>query len=657
MSGLRPFTQHPDRQRDPHQRARRLASDALLEPLAELEAAWMADHLADCPGCAAEVEGFAADAAVLRALRDTAPPVPRDLGARVSLALDDEMRRTLRRRRGRARPGDATAGGRGRASGWVGGALAGVMVAAVVAVLVLPLGLLPAATPATLPPPASPLPAATPIVVDTQPVAWVRPTTDGRYVISSAPVDRVCPGVDASSCGTLDGSARTLAALDMKPRSLLLPRDGSTAVVVGDDAVYAVSVATAAPVTSSTPDPSSVPTGEPVQSPAASGGSAPPPTDSPAPSDEPPPSDPAAPSATASAAASATDPGAETAAPGSPAPAPVSPSPAPVPTTASPAPDASGPPEVATTPAPATPLPTLPPPTPAPTAAAALAIVEDVAIIGASPAYSPDGNWVAFSARPVDGSAGPDVYVWRVGDSRARAVTDDHGSLFAGWVGDVVLASTARLADAPETRQGDAVPTPDADPATVVARSFTIDPARGSISWLPREGIWLPVVDPTDRLAVYWTGSLAWDGRQQAWLPAAGRLVAAPWNALVDRAIAPVPSPLPAMVGGEATTAFEARFDPAGRRLAVWVSDSDRPGSGRLALVAVTDGGALGEVLLRDATALPGFSLDADRLAWSTPPGQNGQGSIVTVYAWRGDHAGQVYSIPSAGDEPLVIGR
>lgn len=652
MSGLRPFTEHPDRLKDPHERARHLASEALREPLVDLDATWLDDHLADCAACAAEAEGFAADAALLRALRDSAPPVPRDLGARVSLALDDEMRRTLRRRgAARTRRAPAAGSGRGR-SAWVGGAFAGVMVAAVIGVLVLPLGILPAAAPATLPPPASPLPAATPLTVDTQPVAWVRRTTDGRYVISSAPVDRVCPGVDATSCGTLDGSAQTLAALDVKPSSLLLPRDGSTAVVVGGDAVYAISVATAAPVTSPTPDPSSVPSGEPVQSPAAPGGSASPPTDSPAPSVAPSPSDPAGPTPTASP----TDPTAETPAPGSPAPG--SPEPGtPAPATPSPTPDAVGTPDVTPTPVPATPLPTLPPPTPAPTAAATLAIAEGVAIVGSSPAYSPDGKWVAFSARPVDGSAGPDVYVWRVGDRRARTVTDDHGSLFAGWVGGLVVASTARLAETPETRSSDAVPAPDVDPATVVARSFTIDPARGTITRIARDGIWLPVVDPTDRLAVYWTGALAWDARQQAWLPAEGRLVAASWNALIDRSTAPEPSPLPAAVAGEATTAFEVRFDPAGRRLAVWVADPDRPDGGRLALVAITDAGALGEVLLRDAAALPGFSLDADRLAWSTPPGQNGQGSLVTVYAWRGEDAGQVYSIPDAGDEPLVIGR
>ena len=37
-----------------------------------------------------------------------------------------------------------------------------------------------------------------------------------------------------------------------------------------------------------------------------------------------------------------------------------------------------------------------------------------------SAAYSPDGAWFAFTARPSDGSAGPDIYVWRVGDQLAE---------------------------------------------------------------------------------------------------------------------------------------------------------------------------------------------------------------------------------------------
>jgi len=640
VSGLRHFTQHPDRLKDPHEQALRLASDALVEPLGDLDAAWLEDHLATCRPCAAEVEGFAADAALLRELRDAAPPVPRDLGARVSLALDDEMRRALRRRGGsRAQPRGAVRRQHSGRSPWAGGAIAGVAVATLVAILVLPLGLLPGAAPATLPPDASLLPAATPITVDTEPVAWVQRTNDGRYVISSAEVDQVCEGPDASSCGTLDGGAQTVAALDVKPSSLLLPRDGNPAVVVGNDAVYAVTVSFDEPVTSPPADPSPVPTAEPAQSPAVPGASVTPPADTPAPSVAPASPEPASPVPTEPGSSDA-PPSSPSAEPGSPTPTPEA-TPEPTPPTA--------------TPEPATPLPTLPPVTPAPTAEAVLAIAEGVVLVGAPPAYSPDGKWVAFSARPRSGAQGPDIYTWRVGERRARVITDDHGSVFAGWLGNLVLASTARFAETAEVDPGDEVPAPDTDPAGVAARSFTIDPSGRAETLIAREGIWRPVVDPTDRLVVFWTGALGWDREARAWLPEEGLLVAADWRAVLDPAVDLERDPLPATSEGMDSTRFEVRFDPAGRRLGVWVADPEAPGTGRLALVAVGANGSLREVLLSDAAALPGFSLDAERIAWSTPPGRNGVGSHVTVYAWRGELAGQVYSLPDTGDEPIVV--
>ena len=219
-----------------------------------------------------------------------------------------------------------------------------------------------------------------------------------------------------------------------------------------------------------------------------------------------------------------------------------------------------------------------------------MAIAEGVILVGAPPAYSADGLWLAFSARPADGSHGPDIHLWRVGDERAVALTADHGSVFSGWFDNQIVASGARAAEtpAPETRElpprpppprppevetpaetpaaetpaaetpatetpeapapadtptpgPDAtrvpgpVPAPDADPATVVARSFLIDPVGGAVTDLARDGIWRPVVDPTDRVVVFWTGSLAWSATDQAWLPAQGQLVVADWQAVVGR--------------------------------------------------------------------------------------------------------------------------
>ncbi len=276
-------------------------------------------------------------------------------------------------------------------------------------------------------------------------------------------------------------------------------------------------------------------------------------------------------------------------------------------------------------------------------------------LVGSPPSYSPDGSWVAFSARPDDGSHGPDVYAWHVGDAKARAVTDDHASVFSGWLGSAILASAARTAQPADAGRKAVAPPSDADPATVVARSFLVDPATREVTDIRRDGVWRPVVDPTSRLVVFWTGTLAWDDAALAWLPADGRLVADRWQDVLEGTKEPAARRLPADAAGAAISDWEVRFDPAGRRLAAWVADPAMPGTGRLALVAVEDNGTLGAVLFGDAAALPGFSLDVDRIAWSTPPGRNGQGSLVAVYAWRGDAAGQMYSLPDPGNEPVVV--
>jgi hypothetical protein len=117
------------------------------------------------------------------------------------------------------------------------------------------------------------------------------------------------------------------------------------------------------------------------------------------------------------------------------------------------------------------------------------------------------------------------------------------------------------------------------------------------------------------------------------------------------------PLPLPDEISAAGIADWEVRFDPAGRRLGVWVADPAQPGAGRLSLVEIADDGWLGEVLVDGTAALSGFSIGADRLAWATPPGQNGQGSLVVVFAWSGDEAGQLQSLPEPGDEPVVIAR
>ena len=88
------------------------------------------------------------------------------------------------------------------------------------------------------------------MVIPAQTIAWVQRAADGSYILTSAPVDQVCPGIDASACGTLDGGAQALVTLTVQPSAVLLQHNGTSAVLVGPNALYAFSVPRDAGVTS-----------------------------------------------------------------------------------------------------------------------------------------------------------------------------------------------------------------------------------------------------------------------------------------------------------------------------------------------------------------------------------------------------------------------
>jgi hypothetical protein len=211
--------------------------------------------------------------------------------------------------------------------------------------------------------------------------------------------------------------------------------------------------------------------------------------------------------------------------------------------------------------------------------------------------------------------------------------------------------------------------------------SFLLDPWTSAVTELAGLDIWRPVVSPTSRTIVYWSGTLVPDGTGTGWTEGAGRLVLDGW---VDPTVAPAPSPaagtspepaaspdvttdplatpepvrppgpagFPITLAEGPVTAFEARFDPSGTRLAVWVADPATVAVGTLRLYAidVTTGGIRPDVdPLPGVAALRGFSIDAGRLAWVTPPGQDGESSHVHILAWMGDEFGQVRSITADG--------
>jgi hypothetical protein len=525
-----------------HERARRLAAEDLHEPLGAEQSAWLEAHLAECPACAAVAAEYVAQREALRALPKADPP--RDLWARTSAALDREQaHRASGRRVGVAFERRQVPEG----------ALAGALVVAVVvttSIFSTGIGLLgEVAPPATGAPPSqiqSFAAAPSPVTVAAADVSWLAPQDDGTYALNVAPVDRVCPPEAQPDCAPIDGSGRSVVMLSAAPRAVV-KAPGKPEVVVVDAAtrtsggsVYVVALgapgASASPGQSPTPIP--IATAEPSPSIEPSASLEPSGSPSPSPSELPASESPSAPSPTA--------PGPSGSA------------------AASPSPSAS------------------------PSGSGVVAIATDVIVVGETAAYSPDGLWFAFTARPADGSQGPDIYVWHVGDPAAHPATTDHASVFSAWDGSLVIGSHVTPAgiipaaspepspsdgSLPGSPEGVAPSSPDASPAAsagptalpetsmapvpgagasselspsidasasptppptlAIPDSFLLDPATGIVVDLA-VAAWRPVLDPSGRYVVYWDGTMRLDETSGLWTPWEGRLVIAPWSWLAS---------------------------------------------------------------------------------------------------------------------------
>jgi hypothetical protein len=569
-----------------HDRARGLAAARLGTPLDVAAAAWLDEHLATCEPCRSIAAAYEADRLSLRAMRDRQPVPPRDLWARTAASIERESARG----RGRGR--------RPAADRWSTPAL-GMLSAVAVIVVVLgatiltggfsrppTIALVPIGTPAAVAI-ASATPGATPIVVGAGNVGWVGTSPDGALAYNVTKVSEVCPADRQPDCAPVAARDSQPVAIDITPKSISQSPIRNQAVVVGTDpsggdAVVVIALPTSEP--SATPSPAIAPS--PTQGP----------TDTPTTS-EPPvtPSSSVEPSQTEA-------------------------TPTPVPTpTASAKPSAA--PSVSATPT----------VTPEPTVAAALAIVSNVKVVGESAAYSPDGAWFAFTARPANDSAGPDIYVWHVGDPLARPITTDHTSVFASWAGKVLIGSRPAPA---ATTSGQISP-----------RSFFVDPLTG-VQTLISGTAWRPTVDPTNHWAVTWDGTvtLAPDGLTT--VPASGSLVL---HGFTPDAGLAAGAPTATLVADGSLAEFDVRWDESGTWLAVWLADASDPSIGRLSLLHLDP--ATGQLdrphgAPHDVTALPGFSIGNGRLAWATPPGQGGEGSRVQIVAWTATAVGAVESGP-----------
>lgn len=609
-----PFRRRHHDDEGAHDRARALTSREMLEPLAPEEAGWLTGHLGDCAECRQDREAYLADRELLRSLRDRTPEPPRDLWARTSAALDHEAR--SRRSRGASAP--KRRGGTGGA--WRGlpfGAAAGALIVlVVVGASLVPQVRPPDATPGgssvAVGPTAQPEP--TQIEVTAGRVGWIRPSADGRWELVLASVSAVCPPSRPSCQALIEDNPARRIDLGTAPTVVTISPTNDNQLVVesageGDvpDRMLVVAVPPA------TPEPTSVPTDTPAVTPSD---------------------------------------------------APATPSDAPA------TPDLSSP-----EPSPANPE-------------GAIEIASGVTVVGEA-AYSADGHWLAFSARPSDSSTGPDLYLWAVGDATATPVTTDHRTYFSAWLDGQVLASRVTETPAPEETETPALeetetpaPAATADasgatsapsdaPAAPVEEhpaSFLLDPATLARTEIAQPDVWMPVVDPTGRFVAFWSGTLVQTANGLDWRLGTGSLVLDGWN---DEPLAtasaapgaeasgdpsassqhfPGPAGSPVEVATGEMAAFQAKFDPTGTRLAVWVGEQLDAAVGRLRLIVLDpETGAIDPepAPLAGAPALRRFSVDVGRLAWVTPSGQDGQESVVQVLGWSRNNFGEIRTIPA----------
>jgi hypothetical protein len=581
MSRFTRLRRRPDHWSDAHERARTEIAERMDGPLGPAESTWLEEHLAGCATCTAVANAYEDDRLALRALRAQQPEPPRDLWARTAAALES-----------------TEAGGRRTPEGSVRrslplGALSGlavvvVMIGVGLATANLPLGPMGGVKGEDSPTPvdggpvaggasATLLADATPIVVAPGDVGYVdnaRP--GGVYRLS---IDEVCPAQNKSGCPVVGEGRQVSLAFKGSPKSILASPSRLKAVAISDgdaggDEIVVVDL----------PQATERPQATARSSASASLAASPAPT--------------VEPSVDAS----------------------LSPSP-------SVEPSASAEPPVASI---------EPSATPTATAAQTLAIASGIEVVGESAAFSADGKWFAFTARPADGTRGTDVYAWRVGDELARRITQDGASYFASWSDDTLIAS----------RPDDSTAR-DADASTV-----SIDPASGMEQDAGRG--WRPAVDPTGKRAIVWMGSLTRSEDGTTWVPDEGVLELRSWSADgPDRARG---SASDRVASDSAPRDFDVRWDDSGEWVAVWVADPADPVIGRLTLFHVdiernelekVDGAPV------DVPALPGFSIGDGRLAWATPRGQGGEGSRIQIAAWSKTDVGIVESSP--GEDPVVI--
>jgi hypothetical protein len=714
----------PDHWSSPHERARHHAALRLDGPIGLAESTQLDEHLAACPACAAVASAYAAERDALQALRSSMPEPPRDLWARMAAALD-QAAATTDARSGEDRPSTARNSAQGRRLPV--GVLSGLAVIAIVmGVSTVSTGLLGkdgtiasltasplVGTVSSSPPSVEPsLPRPSPIAVALRQVRWVQSGADGTVAFNAAWIDQVCPVGSRAACVTITEPAGGRLPFDATPESIIAAPEQDQAVAVVRDATGAQRIVVVAlpsadgpkGTPSPTPAPSATISGTATPSPVPTATPTVPPTSGPTTTPSPEPTSTPVNPATASPNPTPSDAPVETAS----AAPPVDPTTTPTASTES------------------------PPASPTATPAGVLSLADEIEVVGIAD-FSPDGEWFAYTATPADGSSGPDVYVWHVGDAETRQLTFDGRSTFASWAGGLLIVSRPVAEAAPDPEPGES-PAPSseagssADPApsgttsgspepfspspTAVSAaepvSVAIDPITGVETVVGQ--IWRPAVDPSERWAIGFVGTITTGGNDSTWAPATGQLVLQAWTTPVvvpdpdgdadphpsddpsrsddpgasadpggsgspAASIAPTtepatsdapdvttPAPTPPslaipVVLAEDVLDFDVGWDDSGDWFAVWITDADDPTIGRLTLFRLDpETGAVDqpEGAPVDVPSLSGFVISEGRLAWATPPGQDGEGSHLQIVAWTDDAVGTIETEPG---EALVLVR
>ena len=649
-----------------HDKARLLAAEAIDVDLGPAEAAWLSEHLDGCADCQSVAAEYRAMHDELRGL--ASPEPPRDLWARTSAALDAADRSGARR------SGQSVGSRLGLHA--FGRSFLGSAVAVAVTVAVAGLSLL-SQGPFHVP---GPGPAETgglvlttvvpsnggqaPLAVVGGTSYWIAPE-NGVYRIRGGASD--CTGTAASCAVTSDNGTVLGTIVSESAVSAVIGPNARQAAVWTGDKIVILPLTTSAPETVSidllTPQPTF--TAGPSKSPSAS-------------------------TVPSSGATSSVKP----ASTGS-----VSPSSGAT-SSVKPASTGSASPSAPETANPATPRPTAT--TPATVAAQPTAILDGYKVVGRAPEFSADGLWVAFSAQPADLSAGSDVYVWRTGWQRAQAVTTSHADLFAGWFGLRILisefATSGSVAEATPTAEPSGSPNasatatpPSKATPTVIATSYVYDPISAAVKRIDRPML-LPVVDPTGRYLVYWSGTVVFNSTTATWEPGQGDLYFDRWanlklipaqlggavsqptpkpTATPSKATATGPRPsksanpaaaapdisasgeaslaagdqvsaqpetsslpelLPVASGPGTVRNWTIRWDSSGRYVAIWVADPPSADAGHVTLLAVDPNTRLLNTAqpLLSAPAQSNIAFDDTHLVYTSPT-QGGDGKTYVV--------------------------